>query len=245
MSDITFNPAQHLRAKDSAPGTPVSNLGGFVPMTPNRDAPDTVIDSIAAAVAEPAPRIIARFNPQQWRNNYAVDDTSYGPVEFDVTDMVNRMPAAERLSLKDNSEESDQLWQAAVAGGLVSKYEGTGYVDVEWSITDYDDEMRGRSATLDAEDELPSTFIGRQMDDDVYTLAAWDAYARRHGVAAAADGYVSTTDLKAFENDLFGAYTSEAELDEAWENYRTVDMAPLGDSLNVVKTSAGVAGHWS
>ena len=245
MTDNTFNPAQHHSAKDAAPGTPVVNLGGFVPMKPNRDAAATVSDSITASAAETTPRIIARFHPQQWRNDYAADDTAYGPIDFDVTDMVNRMPAAERLSLKDNSDASDELWQSAVADGLVSKYSGTGYVDVEWSITAYDEETRGRTSNLDAEDELPSTFIGRQMDDDVCTLAAWDEYARRHGVAAAADGYVSTNALRAFEEDLFGAYTSDAELDEAWENYRTADMAPLGESLNVVKTSVGIAGHWS
>lgn len=53
-------------------------------------------------------RIFARFQPQGWVNDCAVDlDGAY---EFDVTEQVLALGRGRALALEDDSYESDELW---------------------------------------------------------------------------------------------------------------------------------------
>jgi hypothetical protein len=192
---------------------------------------------MAAPTAER--RIFATFHPQQWINDYAVD--SGDVIKFDVTDAVNRMSAAQRSLLRDNSDEADQLIVDAINAGTVEGPAG-GYVNVESAIKEYDEDEQ----KYDPDDlaELPTTYIGRRMDADLWTLEAWDEYVTIAPVEASETGAVPTEVLSDFEANLFGAYTSEYELEEAWDNWSTADSQSLEESLDVRKIEHGVAAFW-
>lgn len=136
--------AQHPRGTTKPSGQPpAASPGSFVTADPKPEASNSVSAGLVSEAG--APRILAWFQPQRWRNDYAEDD---GPgVEFDVTDAVNGMSAAERAALEDNSDAAADLWLAAVEAGTVdADHSGTGYVWVRDAINAHDDEIR---ATLD------------------------------------------------------------------------------------------------
>ncbi|HEY3965164.1 MAG TPA: hypothetical protein VGM05_11485 [Planctomycetaceae bacterium] len=53
-------------------------------------------------------RIMARFVPQAWIGDYAVEID--GAYEFDVTEQILSKSKAEALSIEDDGCESDNLW---------------------------------------------------------------------------------------------------------------------------------------
>ncbi len=53
--------------------------------------------------------IVARFHPQAWINNYAVEID--GAYDFDVTAQVLALGRATALRLRDDEYETDYLWQ--------------------------------------------------------------------------------------------------------------------------------------
>ena len=81
-------------------------------------------------------RIIARWQPQAWINDYAVDVD--GAKEFDVTEKILGMTAEEIRELRDNRHESDEL-----ASGLpeAAEHSDCFYVAVEESILDFFEEL--------------------------------------------------------------------------------------------------------
>lgn len=53
-------------------------------------------------------RCLATFQPQAW-----IDDNAWdidGAIEFDITDQVKALGRAAALAIKDNRDESDELW---------------------------------------------------------------------------------------------------------------------------------------
>lgn len=55
-------------------------------------------------------RYSARFFPQAWQNDYAIDVDAEGPVEWDVTDYLNSLPEEQReKAMEGDSYESDEL----------------------------------------------------------------------------------------------------------------------------------------
>ena len=76
-------------------------------------------------------RIMARFVPEAWINDCAVEVD--GSLEFDVTDQVLAMSESERAALRDDSHESDKL----VPDGILCHYNGPFHVEIEQAIEDY------------------------------------------------------------------------------------------------------------
>jgi hypothetical protein len=77
-------------------------------------------------------RIMARFVPQAWINNYAVNID--GEVEFDVTEKILAMPKAKALAMRDDQDETDELARDA---GFLENHGGPFYVAVEMAIAEY------------------------------------------------------------------------------------------------------------
>lgn len=82
-------------------------------------------------------RVTARFHPQAWADDYALDVDPEGPVEWDVTDRVLAMGRAASLALRDGSDQSDALRDAPGAPTWIRAWAGPFYVTVEESVRDY------------------------------------------------------------------------------------------------------------
>lgn len=54
-------------------------------------------------------RCTAKFHAQAWINDYAVEIDD-GCVEFDITDLILAMAVETALAIKDDHDESDDLW---------------------------------------------------------------------------------------------------------------------------------------
>ncbi len=72
-------------------------------------------------------RLSARFQPQQWNNDHAVD--SDPAVTIDVTAAYQRFTPAERAAVRDNRESSDDLVLAST--DVWQRHKGPGYVEIE------------------------------------------------------------------------------------------------------------------
>lgn len=88
----------------------------------------------AKTVAKTGPRIIAKFHPQVWVNDYAMDVDPQGPVEWDATDAILAMPREEALKIQDCQYESDALHEEEAAPEWIRDWSGPFYVTVEESI---------------------------------------------------------------------------------------------------------------
>ena len=77
-------------------------------------------------------RVIARFQPQAWINDYATDID--GAYRFDVTDMIVAMGKEEALKLEDNRDASDNLWHKWVVDHPDQDHDGPFYVEVHEAI---------------------------------------------------------------------------------------------------------------
>jgi len=77
-------------------------------------------------------KVIARFQPQAWINDYAVDID--GAYDFDVTDMIVAMGKEKALELENNQYNSDALWQAWVADHPDKDHDGPFYVEIEAAV---------------------------------------------------------------------------------------------------------------
>lgn len=85
-------------------------------------------------------RIIARFHPQAWVNDYAVAVDPEGPVEFDVTDAIRRRGKEEALAIRDDDYESDSLRYVKTAPQWIQEWSGPFYVEVAQQIADFYEE---------------------------------------------------------------------------------------------------------
>jgi hypothetical protein len=98
-------------------------------------------------VALASPRIIAKFRPQKWINDYAVDIED-GAYEFDVTDALAAMTTEKLLAIGDHSDEADALWQNHIVSSEYP-HDGPFEVEVEESIRSF---IGARSEGVDLED---------------------------------------------------------------------------------------------
>lgn len=77
-------------------------------------------------------RVIARFQPQAWINDYAVDID--GAYKFDVTDQILAMGKDKAREVEDSDYSSDELWQAWVADHPDQDHDGPFRVEVEAAV---------------------------------------------------------------------------------------------------------------
>lgn len=81
--------------------------------------------------------IIARFHPQAWINNHAVEVDPEGPVEWDVTEAIMVMGREQALNLRDDDYPSDELRFTENAPQWVREWSGPFWVEVADSIKAY------------------------------------------------------------------------------------------------------------
>jgi hypothetical protein len=86
------------------------------------------------------PEITARFHPQAWINDYAVEVDPEGPTTWDVTAEVIAMTETERNALKDDQYETDDLRFSVNAPKWIQEWSGPFYVEVVESIQQYKSE---------------------------------------------------------------------------------------------------------
>jgi hypothetical protein len=79
-------------------------------------------------------RIIAKFIPQAWVRDYAMEVDSEGEDKWDVTDAILSMPCEEALAMQDGQYESDSLRELPSAPKWVRDWGGPFCVEVEASI---------------------------------------------------------------------------------------------------------------
>lgn len=84
-------------------------------------------------------RIIARFTPQAWINDYAVDVDPEGETEWDVTAYILTMDREEVLSISDNEYSSDHLKADPNAPRWIRDWHGPFYITVEDQIKEFFD----------------------------------------------------------------------------------------------------------
>lgn len=82
-------------------------------------------------------RIIARFHPQAWQNDYAIGVDPLGPVQADVTEEVLVLSPSERAELVDDSYRTDELRYALAAPDWWAEWDGPFYISVQDSIEEY------------------------------------------------------------------------------------------------------------
>jgi hypothetical protein len=82
-------------------------------------------------------RIVARFQPQAWINDYAMDVDPEGPDEWDVTDEILAMTPTQIAALRDDQYETDDLRFSKNAPAWVQEWSGPFYVAVRDSIDEY------------------------------------------------------------------------------------------------------------
>jgi len=85
-------------------------------------------------------RIVAKFVPQAWINDYAVD-VDDGAVEFDCTEQILRMGREAAMQIRDDQYESDDL----VPAEILDRHSGPFRVEVESAIREYFAEEEGPS----------------------------------------------------------------------------------------------------
>jgi len=79
-------------------------------------------------------RVIARFRPQVWINDNAVDID--GQLEFDVTKQIEKRGREKALEIEDCDYGADELWHNSPEG-KESGHEGPFEVEVAESIRRY------------------------------------------------------------------------------------------------------------
>lgn len=85
-------------------------------------------------------RIIAKFIPEAWVNDWAVRVDPRGPDTFDVTDQIIAMGKEKALALRDDQYETDDLCYVPGAPQWIKDWEGPFYVAVAEAIAEYFEE---------------------------------------------------------------------------------------------------------
>lgn len=88
----------------------------------------------ATADTERSTRIVARFIPQAWIHDYAVEIN--GAYEFDVTEQILAMPKDKALEIRDDDYDSDNLWHENPISSE-RPHSGPFYVRVRDAIHEY------------------------------------------------------------------------------------------------------------
>lgn len=98
-------------------------------------------DAIAALMgSSEVGTITAKFHPESWQNDWAVDADPEGETTFDVTFEVLLMGREEARRLEDNRDESDELRNAVHAPDWIRKWDGPFRVEVADEIRDFLDD---------------------------------------------------------------------------------------------------------
>lgn len=84
-----------------------------------------------------ARRIVARFHPQAWVNDYAIAVDPQGETTWDITDHIVEMGREAALALKDDDFATDHLRRAGGAPDWVQDWRGPFWVEVEETISTY------------------------------------------------------------------------------------------------------------
>lgn len=79
-----------------------------------------------------AKRVMAKFVPQAWINDYAID-VDDGVVEFDCTEQIVQMGKAAAMQIQDDRYESDGL----IPSEILAKHSGPFRVEVKLAIRNY------------------------------------------------------------------------------------------------------------
>lgn len=83
------------------------------------------------------PSITAKFHPQAWVHDYALDVDAEGPTEWDVTEAVLAMGREKALALADDDYDTDYLRFVPNAPKWIREWNGPFYVEVADSIHEY------------------------------------------------------------------------------------------------------------
>lgn len=83
------------------------------------------------------PRVIAKFQPQAWVNDYAYPVDPAGDPEWDVTDEIVAMGREKALALKDDTYESDYLRYSRHAPKWVQEWSGPFYIEIEEAVRSF------------------------------------------------------------------------------------------------------------
>lgn len=98
-------------------------------------------DAIAALLGSGhVETVTAKFHPESWQNDWAVDADPEGETTFDVTFEVLLMGREEARRLEDNRDESDELRDAVHAPDWIRKWGGPFRVEVADEIRDFLDD---------------------------------------------------------------------------------------------------------
>lgn len=95
----------------------------------------------ALALPPGGPRVTARFQPQAWVRDNAIDVDAEGDVEWDVTHVVATMEREDALQLQDDRDNTDSLREDPNAPEWIRNWSGPFWVEVEDSVRDYFDEL--------------------------------------------------------------------------------------------------------
>lgn len=82
-------------------------------------------------------RAIARFHPQAWVNDYAIDADPEGETTWDITDAIVAMGREASLALRDDDYASDYLRESTEAPAWIKEWSGPFYIEAEESIREY------------------------------------------------------------------------------------------------------------
>ncbi len=82
-------------------------------------------------------RVIARFHPQAWINDYACAVDPQGETTWDVTDEVVAAGRDAALGMRDDDYATDALRESANAPTWVREWSGPFYVEVQESIAKF------------------------------------------------------------------------------------------------------------
>lgn len=81
--------------------------------------------------------ILARFHPEAWINDEAVEVDPEGPTTWDVTEHICAMPREVALALRDNRENTDALCELPNVPEWIRNWNGPYRVEVQESIAEY------------------------------------------------------------------------------------------------------------
>ena len=84
-----------------------------------------------------ANRIIAKFHPQAWVNDNAIEVDPEGPTEWDVTDRIVAMSREKAIALEDDQNDTDYLAWDDNAPKWIQDWQGPFYVEVAEQIRKY------------------------------------------------------------------------------------------------------------
>jgi predicted Fe-S protein YdhL (DUF1289 family) len=140
----------------------------FLPADVARNVDDVLDwhDAVSILLGAEHEQVTARFNPQVWINDNAIDADELGEADYDVTVEVLLMGAAAARAMRDNSLESDDLQFAAMAPDWIRNWGGPFYVEVADSTAEYLEQRELLKDETQPEDDSECNDCGQRIDYD-------------------------------------------------------------------------------